>query len=629
MQDLIQQAKALGLTQSAIAKALGVSSPSVSLWAKGTVTPRQDKVDAMLAFLATQHPASTQDTPAEAAPGTDPYLEPGVVQADDHADAVDGHANDDWLPDLPEPTGLVVDMPDDDADDDTPDAAVARVVAVFTRGGRTLSSLNAATSRAIEVEGLTEDYVDPLARALRAAGADQHYTLAELRGRLQRDLRATYAGPAPEPEIDHAALETAAAEGSAELRTDPNVLDSALSMVRKIGVVGEDATVRAVLLCSVSVLTPRPNHLVITGESSSGKSTIQHAVAKLLPDEMKHMITNFSPRSLVFSTRDFQRVVIFLEEAAALHANGDPEKLSMIRSMMSEGRIVYPITTLSEDGPVTKEYIKDGPVSLITCNVSDVIDHETNNRVMAVGVDGGPDQTRHVLAAAGRRAAGHEVQPDHAALDAWRAFFRWLRYQPTRCVIPFAEILPRHINVAQTRTRRDFEQILAMVRASAVMHQNHRELDAEGRIVATLVDYQHAYASLAAPIEIASERQPDAQVMRLVDHVREKIAAENPASTGKGKGFKPRPSALSVAGTEVGDTYLVSVRQLAADLHMSKSVVGRVVHKACAEGFMINYHQGSTRPLRLEVVSDAVPETRTGVLPTPDRLAELVREAGL
>ena len=39
------------------------------------------------------------------------------------------------------------------------------------------------------------------------------------------------------------------------------------------------------------------------------------------------------------------------------------------------------------------------------------------------------------------------------------------------------------------RQRRDFGQLLTLVRVHALLHRSSRECDAEGRIVATLEDY--------------------------------------------------------------------------------------------------------------------------------------------
>ena len=55
--------------------------------------------------------------------------------------------------------------------------------------------------------------------------------------------------------------------------------------------------------------------------------------------------------------------------------------------------------------------------------------------------------------------------------------------------IAFATLLAEWIPPVAVRLRRDFGQLLALIRTHAILHQASRERDAEGRIVATLDNY--------------------------------------------------------------------------------------------------------------------------------------------
>ena len=55
--------------------------------------------------------------------------------------------------------------------------------------------------------------------------------------------------------------------------------------------------------------------------------------------------------------------------------------------------------------------------------------------------------------------------------------------------IPYARDLARAVPPVAVRLRRDFKAILSLIKAHAILHQQTRDRDRDGRIVATLEDY--------------------------------------------------------------------------------------------------------------------------------------------
>ena len=71
--------------------------------------------------------------------------------------------------------------------------------------------------------------------------------------------------------------------------------------------------------------------------------------------------------------------------------------------------------------------------------------------------------------------------------DAWHDLQRWIAGQgETRVAVPFVPGLGDLMPGGAPRLRRDFETLLSLVRAHAILHQAQRETDARGRIVATI-----------------------------------------------------------------------------------------------------------------------------------------------
>ena len=78
-------------------------------------------------------------------------------------------------------------------------------------------------------------------------------------------------------------------------------------------------------------------------------------------------------------------------------------------------------------------------------------------------------------------------------LTRWQALGRWLQLAgECRVVIPFADLLADLVPANAVRMRRDFPQLLTVIQAIALLHQNLRDRDPQGRIVATIGDYAEA-----------------------------------------------------------------------------------------------------------------------------------------
>jgi len=67
-------------------------------------------------------------------------------------------------------------------------------------------------------------------------------------------------------------------------------------------------------------------------------------------------------------------------------------------------------------------------------------------------------------------------------------------------VIPFAKLLSNRFPTHKPESRRAFTHLLSLIKAVAVLHQFQRERDDEGRILATLDDYEVVRQHLIEPI---------------------------------------------------------------------------------------------------------------------------------
>lgn len=161
--------------------------------------------------------------------------------------------------------------------------------------------------------------------------------------------------------------------------------------------------------------------------------------------------------------------------------------------------------------------------------------------------------------------------------------------------IPFANEIVSRIPPAATRLRRDIGQLLALVRAHALLHRAGRNADTRGRVTATLDDYAAVRDLVAGVISSGVEKTVKPEVREVV----ERVAAR--------------------------DGEPVTQAQLAAELGLDKSAVSRRVRAALRAGYLENREEKRGRPHKL-VIGDPLPEDQE-ILPTVDELREVLRNS--
>src|SRR5690348_16192444 len=108
--------------------------------------------------------------------------------------------------------------------------------------------------------------------------------------------------------------------------------------------------------------------------------------------------------------------------------------------------------------------------------------------MLSIPINDTPEQTSAGLMATALRWDGSDRV---APLDTkpWLALQSWLEKVEHRVVIPYAPGLAQHIPPAAVRLRRDGNALLSLVAAHALLHQAQRARDAEGRVIASIDDY--------------------------------------------------------------------------------------------------------------------------------------------
>ena len=361
------------------------------------------------------------------------------------------------------------------------------------------------------------------------------------------------------------------------LAQDLNILARFERAVQGYGVVGEERNAKLMYLAITSRILAEPVSLAVKGLSSSGKSFTTETTLKFFPATSYIAMTAMSERALVYMKDDFKHKTLVIFEAVALREQREKNESNLtayfVRSLLSEGRISYPVTVRGKDGEFfTKTIVKEGPTNVILTTTATELHGENETRLLSLPTNDTSAQTKAVMLRLAEGRSGGEN------LKEWHQLQAWLATAEHRVVIPFASYLAEHIPPVAVRLRRDFKALLRLIESHAILHQCSRGKDEDGRIVAEPADY-YAVRGLVADLLASGVGATVSETIRLtVEAVREADQSE---------GF--------------------TVRQIADRLKLDRSAAQRRCQSARERGYITNLEEKRNRPARY-MIGDPLPE---------------------
>jgi hypothetical protein len=358
-------------------------------------------------------------------------------------------------------------------------------------------------------------------------------------------------------------------------------------------VAGEVTIGKLIYLASTSRLFPKAMHVVIKGTSSTGKSEIRTRVLAFFPPEDVVSFTALSERALLYFDGDFRHKILSMGEAIAT----DEQKFQdyLLRELMSEGKLRYPVAQRVGNAIKTVIVEKNGPVAFIVTTTKNKLHPENETRMLSLETDDSQDQTRKVM----RKVAAVEgLNRGSGDIDLapWRDYQRWLATGNREVVVPFAQALADWIPPNSVRLRRDFGQVLRAIKAHALLHREHRLRDEQGQIVATgEEDYAAIWDLMADLLAETAEVKMRKATIETIEAVR-----------------KLQPN---------DDNCGVVIRKIAKKLMLDRSTCWRRLNGAEADGFVVNVETRKGRAGQYRI-SGQVPAP-IEMLPDPEKLAEV------
>lgn len=361
------------------------------------------------------------------------------------------------------------------------------------------------------------------------------------------------------------------------LAMNPNILAEFGKAVQMCGVVGEVRCAKLIYLMATSRLLDAPISGVVKGLSGSGKSYTTENTLKFFPREALIIMTAMSERALIYMKEEFSHRTLVIYEASALKEQKEKSESNLtayfVRSLLSEGRIEYPVTVRDkEQGWVTKTIVKEGPTNVILTTTATELHGENETRMLSIPTNDSQEQTKAIMQ---KLAQGKTQTVD---FTPWHGLQDWLATQKKDVVIPYASYLAENIPAVAVRLRRDFRSLLRLIETHALLHQCTREQDSAGHIIAIAADY-------LAVRELVADLIAQGVGATVSETIRETVTVIADRNTGDG----------------------VTVKTVSDALKLDRSAAHRRIQTARGNGFLLNLEEKRGKPGRY-AVGDPLPE---------------------
>lgn len=361
-----------------------------------------------------------------------------------------------------------------------------------------------------------------------------------------------------------------------------NILTSFSNIISDLGLVGECRNAKILYLALTSRVLKRPISVAVKGPSSCGKSYVVENVLKLFPESAYHSITAMSERALAYSEEPISNRFLVIYESSGV----ENDFISyLLRSLLSEGCVRYETVDKTKEGLKAKLIEREGPTGLIITTTSLSLHPENETRILTIPINDTPEQTAIILLAI---ANDSKEIPD---LDQWIAFQLWLEKSDKDVAIPYAAEIAKLLPSKHVRLRRDFTQILNLIKTHAIIHQVNRHRDSAGRIIANLDDY------VAVKVLIDDVISTGLQVT-IPGGVREIVRVLEELYTPGSEG--------------------VTIKQMASKMDLDQSVVNRRLRQAMEGGYAEKMTIGNKKPFRFKP-AEPLPED-AGILPRVEQI---------
>jgi DNA primase catalytic core len=246
-----------------------------------------------------------------------------------------------------------------------------------------------------------------------------------------------------------------------------------LADLETLGVVGEKTNKIVCYLAAISRKLNKPLSVLIQSRSSAGKSTLQNAILKLVPDEDYESYTRVTDQALFYKKEDsLVHKILAIEEDAGVGGAA-----YSIRNIQSAGKITVAVTGKDPGTGTmeTEDRTVNGPTAIMLTTTTSELDQETASRFIVLTIDESAKMTQaiHHKQRQARTLAGLiRVTCAAAVIKKHHTAQRLLR--PIAVANNFEDYLS--YPSGNLITRRDHDKYLGLIEAIAYLHQYQRKV---------------------------------------------------------------------------------------------------------------------------------------------------------
>lgn len=306
----------------------------------------------------------------------------------------------------------------------------------------------------------------------------------------------------------------------------PDLMQRVMDDVAACGVAGERELVASIYFVGVSRLLSRPLAAIVQAPSSTGKSYVVEKTAALFPPETTIHATAMTAQSLYYlESGALRNKFIVAGERSRKEDDDSAEATRALREMIGSGRLTK-LVPMKESGRIVTQRIEQpGPIAYVETTTLTKIFDEDVNRCLLLSADERKQQTAHIVNRLADGYIGTATNNVDMIVQRHHAAQRMLQQRIVS--IPFAQQIAKGFDCERVEARRAFPHLMSMIQASALLHQFQRQINGDGRIVASVDDYQLARHLMRGPLaRLLGGQISDAAIRfydRLVEWARDKF----------------------------------------------------------------------------------------------------------
>jgi uncharacterized protein (DUF3820 family)/energy-coupling factor transporter ATP-binding protein EcfA2 len=284
-------------------------------------------------------------------------------------------------------------------------------------------------------------------------------------------------------------------EEARRLLRDPLLLDKIINYFNQ-SYIGREKEKKLLYLICLFVKLNSSTIVIVTGETSSGKSSLVETVLSAIPEDVKMNFTATSERFFLYLNKPLHNKIVTIYEINGATA------LPFLKTFVTEGKasIGSVVKIRGELQPVEIQKDTRGLV-LFTTTTKQAIDEETANRGFVIEIDTPPELVRQILTQKQKLKT-----PNFKILQT---LFKLL--EPASVVVPYVQSLAENFAYDKPRRLRDYDKVVALIKAHALLYQFQRHRNEKGEIIATLDDYKAIFELSNIIVPSLSELTPKQQ----------------------------------------------------------------------------------------------------------------------